>query len=86
MQDKDDLFERRLNDYISGMITDEEKVELFSLAGSSELYRLQYNKAVKPTYTGRTRKKKKSICHLGAFCRSCGGTDGTDFGFIHLYL
>lgn len=47
MQDKDDLFERRLNDYISGMITDEEKVELFSLAGSSELYRLQYNKAVK---------------------------------------
>ena len=32
MQDKDDLFERRLNDYISGMITDEEKVELFSLA------------------------------------------------------
>lgn len=47
MQDKDDLFERRLDDYISGMITDEEKAELFSLVGSSELYRMQYNKAVR---------------------------------------
>lgn len=47
MQDRDDLFERRLNDYISGMITDEEKAELFSLVGSSDLYRLQYDKALK---------------------------------------
>ena len=45
MQDKDDLFERRLNDYISGMITGEEMAELFSLVRSSELYRLQYDKA-----------------------------------------
>ena len=47
MQDKDDLFERRLNDYISGMITGEEMAELFSLVRSSELYRLQYDKAAK---------------------------------------
>lgn len=47
MQDKDDLFERRLNDYLSGMITDEEKAELFSLISSSELYRQQYDRAVK---------------------------------------
>lgn len=47
MQEKDTLFENRLNDYIAGTITDEEKAELFSLVRSSELYRLQYNKAAK---------------------------------------
>lgn len=47
MLDKQDLFEKRLNDYLLGIITDEEKVELFSLVQSSELYRLQYNKALK---------------------------------------
>lgn len=47
MQDKGYLFERRLNDYISGKITDEEKAELFSLIHSSEQYRLQYNRAAK---------------------------------------
>lgn len=47
MQEKDTLFENRLNDYIAGTITDEEKAELFSLVRCSELYRLQYNKAAK---------------------------------------
>lgn len=47
MQDQDHLFEERLNDYISGTITEKEKAELFSLVGGSERYRQQYNSAVK---------------------------------------
>ena len=43
MQDKDILFEELMSNYISGSITDEEKVSLFALVEESDLYRERYN-------------------------------------------
>lgn len=47
MQDKEDIFEKRLSSFIAGSSTDEEKVELFSLIGESESYKRRYEKAAK---------------------------------------
>ena len=47
MQDKDILFEELMSNYISGSITDEEKVSLFALVEESDLYRERYNEMVK---------------------------------------
>ncbi|WP_195370909.1 MULTISPECIES: FecR family protein [Parabacteroides] len=47
MQDKDILFEELMSNYISGSITDEEKVSLFALVEGSDLYRERYNEMVK---------------------------------------
>ncbi|WP_293713632.1 FecR family protein [uncultured Parabacteroides sp.] len=47
MQDKDILFEELMSNYISGSITDKEKVSLFILVEESDLYRERYNEMVK---------------------------------------
>lgn len=47
MQDKDILFEELMSNYISGSITDKEKVSLFALVEESDLYRERYNEMVK---------------------------------------
>ncbi|MCD8270117.1 MAG: FecR family protein [Parabacteroides sp.] len=47
MQDKDILFEELMSNYISGSITDEEKVSLFALLEESDLYKDRYNEMVK---------------------------------------
>ncbi|MCL3853805.1 FecR family protein [Parabacteroides sp. GYB001] len=47
MQDKDILFEELMSNYISGSITDDEKVSLFALVEGSDLYRERYNEMVK---------------------------------------
>lgn len=47
MQDKDILFEDLMSEYISGSITDESKVTLFTLIEESDLYRKQYNERIK---------------------------------------
>lgn len=46
-EEKDSIFEERMGDYISGTITDEEKIELFSLIRDSGEYRIQYAKMAK---------------------------------------
>lgn len=47
MQDKEDIFEKRLSSFISGEASDEEKSELYSLIHESESYRRRYAKAAK---------------------------------------
>lgn len=47
MQNKDILFENLMNEYISGSITDEDKVILFSLVEESCVYRKQYDEMVR---------------------------------------
>ena len=47
MQDTDILFEELMSNYISGSITDDEKVSLFALVEGSDLYRERYNEMVK---------------------------------------
>lgn len=47
MQDKEGLFEKWMDEYIAGTITEKDKQALFSLIRDSEVYRLQYNKIAK---------------------------------------
>lgn len=47
MQDKDIVFEKLMNDYISGSITNEGKATLFALVEESETYRKQYDEMLK---------------------------------------
>ena len=47
MQEKEDLFGQRLNDYMLGVISDAEKAELFALVRSSETFRKQFEEAAK---------------------------------------
>lgn len=47
MQDKDKLFENLMSAYLSGSITDEDKVILFALVEESDVYRKQFDKMVK---------------------------------------
>ena len=47
MQEKEDLFGQRLNDYMLGEISDAEKAELFALVRSSETFRKQFEEAAK---------------------------------------
>lgn len=46
-EDKENIFEQRMSDYLSETITEEEKTELFSLIRESEEYRIQYAKMAK---------------------------------------
>lgn len=41
------LFENLMNQYIGGLISDENKAILFSLVEESELYRKQYDERIK---------------------------------------
>lgn len=47
MQDKNIVFEKLMNDYISGSITNEGKATLFALIEESETYRKQYDEMLK---------------------------------------
>lgn len=73
MQDKDILFEELMSNYISGSITDEEKVSLFALVEESDLYRERYNEMVKlyallhvPAFEARKKDRysllKEKLC------------------------
>lgn len=70
MQDKEGLFEKWMDEYIAGTITEKDKQALFSLIRDSEVYRLQYNKIAKLHallhVPGLEAEKEKSYQH---FCR-----------------
>ena len=64
MQEKEDLFGQRLNDYMLGVISDAEKAELFALVRSSETFRKQFEEAAKLMAllsSRRRRRKRKKV-------------------------
>lgn len=46
-EEKDSIFEQRMSAFILGTITEEEKIELFSLIRDTEKYRIEYAKMAK---------------------------------------
>lgn len=68
MQDKNILFEELMDKYISGSITDGEKISLFALIEESDLYRKQYHEMV----------KLYALLHIPAF------ESRKETGYVHL--